>query len=76
MRREAMRRKYQGKPIERLFHGTSRFRSGRFELQELLDGLDVWLNANVKLVITQLEPRLILSQLLVRLIVSPTALPY
>jgi DNA polymerase III subunit delta len=42
----------------------------RFELQELVDGLDACLKANIQLVTTQLEPRLILSQLLVKLIVG------
>jgi DNA polymerase-3 subunit delta len=41
---------------------------GRFELPELVEGLDACLKANVQLVTTQLEPRLILSQLLVKLI--------
>jgi DNA polymerase-3 subunit delta len=40
----------------------------RFELPELVEGLDACLKANVQLVTTQLEPRLILSQLLVKLI--------
>jgi DNA polymerase-3 subunit delta len=50
--------------------GLAALEVGRFELQELVDGLDACLKANVQMVTTQLEPRLILSQLLVKLIVS------
>jgi DNA polymerase III subunit delta len=42
----------------------------RFELGELVEALDACLTANIQLVTTQLDPRLILSQLLVKLIVS------
>jgi DNA polymerase-3 subunit delta len=40
----------------------------RFELPELIEGFQACLKANVQLVSTQLEPKLILSQLLVKLI--------
>lgn len=40
----------------------------RFRLTELIDGLQACLKANMQLVTTQLEPKLILSQLLVKLI--------
>jgi DNA polymerase-3 subunit delta len=46
------------------------FEADRFELGELVDALDACLKANVQLVTTQLDPRLILGQLLVKLIVS------
>ena len=49
--------------------GLAASEAGRFELGELVDGLDACLKANVQLVTTQLDPRLILSQLLVKLIV-------
>jgi DNA polymerase-3 subunit delta len=50
--------------------GLAALDAGRFELRELVDGLDACLKANIQLVTTQLEPRLVLSQLLVKLIVS------
>ena len=50
--------------------GLAASEAGRFELGELVDALDACLRANVQLVTTQLDPRLILSQLLVKLIVS------
>ena len=50
--------------------GLAALEVGRFELQELVEGLDACLKANIQLVTTQLEPRLILSQLLVKLIVG------
>jgi DNA polymerase-3 subunit delta len=50
--------------------GLAASEAGRFELRELVDGIDACLKANIQLVTTQLEPRLILSQLLVKLIVS------
>jgi DNA polymerase III subunit delta len=40
----------------------------RFKLEELIDGLEACLKANIQLVTTQLEPKLILSQLLVKII--------
>ena len=40
----------------------------RFELPELMEGLQACLNANIQLVSTQLEPKLVLSQLLVKII--------
>ena len=40
----------------------------RFKLDELIDGLQACLKANIQLVTTQLEPKLILSQLLVKII--------
>jgi DNA polymerase III subunit delta len=49
--------------------GLAASETGRFELTELVDGIDACLKANIQLVTTQLEPRLILSQLLVKLIV-------
>jgi DNA polymerase-3 subunit delta len=49
--------------------GLAALEATRFELAELVDGVDACLKANVQLVTTQLEPRLILSQLLVKLIV-------
>jgi DNA polymerase III subunit delta len=55
--------------------GLAALEVGRFELQELVDGLDACLKANVQLVTTQLDPRLILSQLLVKLIVSKQTVP-
>jgi DNA polymerase-3 subunit delta len=50
--------------------GLAAFEADRFELGELVDALDACLKANVQLVTTQLDPRLILGQLLVKLIVS------
>jgi DNA polymerase III subunit delta len=50
--------------------GLAASEAGRFELTELVDGIDACLKANIQLVTTQLEPRLVLSQLLVKLIVS------
>jgi DNA polymerase III subunit delta len=40
----------------------------RFQLAELIEGLQACLKANIQLVTTQLEPKLILSQLLVKII--------
>src|ERR1700722_12734216 len=40
----------------------------RFELADLVDGFQACLKANIQLVTTQLEPKLILSQLLVKVI--------
>jgi DNA polymerase-3 subunit delta len=48
--------------------GLVAFDARRFELQELIDGLEACLKANVRLVTTQLDPRLVLSELLIRLI--------
>ena len=50
--------------------GLAASEADRFELGELVDAIDACLRANVQLVTTQLDPRLILSQLLVKLIVS------
>jgi DNA polymerase-3 subunit delta len=50
--------------------GLAALEVDRFELRELVEALDACLKANVQLVTTQLEPRLILSQLLVKLIVG------
>src|SRR6266403_4036169 len=44
--------------------GLAASEAGRFELTELVDGIDACLKANIQLVTTQLEPRLVLSQLL------------
>ena len=49
--------------------GLAALETGRFELSELVEGVDACLKANIQLVTTVLEPRLILSQLLVKLIV-------
>ena len=49
--------------------GLAAAEADRFELSELVEALDACLKANVQLVTTQLDPRLILSQLLVKLIV-------
>jgi DNA polymerase-3 subunit delta len=49
--------------------GLAALEANRFELAELVDAVDACLKANVQLVTTQLEPRLILSQLLVKLTV-------
>jgi len=43
----------------------------RYDLAELIGGLQACLKANIQLVTTQLEPKLILSQLLVRIISKP-----
>jgi DNA polymerase III subunit delta len=40
----------------------------RFKLSELIEGLQACLKANIQLVTTQLEPKLVLSQLLVKII--------
>ena len=50
--------------------GLAAVDAGRFELPELMNGLEACLKANLHLVTTQLEPRLVLSQLLVKLIVG------
>jgi DNA polymerase-3 subunit delta len=42
----------------------------RFKLAELMEGMQACLKANIQLVTTQLEPKLILSQLLVKIIAS------
>jgi DNA polymerase-3 subunit delta len=44
--------------------GLAACEAHRFQLPDLIDGL----KANIQLVTTQLEPKLILSQLLIRLI--------
>jgi DNA polymerase-3 subunit delta len=49
--------------------GLAASEAGRFELVELVDGIDACVKANIQLVTTQLEARLVLSQLLVKLIV-------
>jgi hypothetical protein len=40
----------------------------RFELDDLIEGFQACLKANIQLVTTQLEPRLVLSHLLVKII--------
>jgi DNA polymerase-3 subunit delta len=64
-----LRRKKDG-TINAYALGLAASEAGRFELTELVDGIDACLKANIQLVTTQLEPRLVLSQLLVKLIVS------
>jgi len=48
--------------------GLAACEAHRFQLTELIDGLQACLKANIQLVTTQLEAKLILSQLLVKLI--------
>jgi DNA polymerase-3 subunit delta len=48
--------------------GLAACEAHRFQLTELIDGLQACLKANMQLVTTQLEAKLILSQLLVKLI--------
>ena len=48
--------------------GLAACEAHRFELTELVDALQACLKANIQLVTTQLEPKLILSQLLVKII--------
>jgi len=48
--------------------GLAACEAHRFQLDELIDGLQACLKANIQLVTTQLEPKLILSQLLVKII--------
>ena len=48
--------------------GLAAFEARRFKLAELIEGLKACLKANIQLVTTQLEPKLILSQLLVKII--------
>jgi DNA polymerase III subunit delta len=48
--------------------GLAAFEARRFKLAELIEGFEACLKANLQLVTTQLEPKLILSQLLVKII--------
>jgi DNA polymerase-3 subunit delta len=48
--------------------GLAAFEARRFKLDELIEGFEACLNANIQLVTTQLEPKLVLSQLLVKII--------
>jgi len=48
--------------------GLAACEAHRFELEELVEALQACLKANIQLVTTQLEPKLILSQLLVKII--------
>ncbi|HKM57590.1 MAG TPA: DNA polymerase III subunit delta [Chthoniobacterales bacterium] len=48
--------------------GLAACEAHRFQLSDLIDGLQACLKANIQLVTTQLEPKLILSQLLVKII--------
>ena len=48
--------------------GLAAFEARRFQLAELIDGFEACLKANIQLVTTQLEPKLILSQLLVKIV--------
>jgi DNA polymerase III subunit delta len=48
--------------------GLAACETHRFQLPELIEGFQACLKANIQLVSTQLEPKLILSQLLVKLI--------
>jgi DNA polymerase-3 subunit delta len=48
--------------------GLAACETDRFQLPELIEGFQACLKANIQLVSTQLEPKLILSQLLVKLI--------
>jgi DNA polymerase-3 subunit delta len=48
--------------------GLAACEAHRFKLSELIDGLQACLKANIQLVTTQLEPKLILTQLLVKII--------
>jgi len=49
--------------------GIAAMHAHQFDIQELLEGLQACLEANVRLVTSSLEPKVVLSQLLVRLIV-------
>jgi DNA polymerase-3 subunit delta len=49
--------------------GIAACEAHRFSLPKLIAGLDACLRANLQLVTTQLEPKLVLSQLLVKLLV-------
>jgi DNA polymerase-3 subunit delta len=48
--------------------GLAAFEARRFQLAELVEGFEACLQANIQLVTTQLEPKLVLSQLLVRIV--------
>lgn len=48
--------------------GLAACETHRFKLAELIEGLDACLKANIQLVTTQLEPKLVLGQLLVKII--------
>jgi DNA polymerase III subunit delta len=48
--------------------GLAACEARRFELAELIEGFQACLKANIQLVTTQLEPKLILTQLLVKII--------
>jgi DNA polymerase-3 subunit delta len=48
--------------------GLAAFEARRFKLAELVEGFEACLKANLQLVTTQLEPKLVLSQLLVKII--------
>jgi len=48
--------------------GLAAFEARRFELADLVEDFQACLKANIQLVTTQLEPKLILSQLLVKII--------
>lgn len=48
--------------------GLAACETHRFKLTELIEGLQACLEANIQLVTTQLEPKLVLSQLLVKII--------
>jgi DNA polymerase III subunit delta len=48
--------------------GLAACEAHRFELAELIEGFQACLQANIQLVTTQLEPKLILTQLLVKII--------
>jgi DNA polymerase-3 subunit delta len=48
--------------------GLAAFEARRFQLPELIEGFESCLKANIQLVTTQLEPKLILSRLLVKII--------
>jgi DNA polymerase-3 subunit delta len=48
--------------------GLAAFEARRFKLAELVEGFEACLKANIQLVTTQLEPKLVLSQLLVKII--------
>jgi DNA polymerase III subunit delta len=50
--------------------GLAACETHRFELAELIEGLEACLKANIQLVTTQLEPRLILSQLVVKIVAT------
>ena len=54
--------------------GLAACEAHRFELAELVEATQACLKANIQLVTTQLEPKLILSQLLVKIIASGSVL--